>query len=78
MITIDTKNHLRGIVALWMTNGNKPVDASNDTRYDFFSGGWIEAAEATGELVEAGLVEIKGATDQDVVPTAKGIFEAMS
>lgn len=76
-------DHLRGIVAIWLTNGQKPVDAGNETRYDMFDGGWMEAANATQTLYEAGMVEASELSDygdidvNSVTPTAKGVFEAM-
>ena len=85
-MTRDERDHLRGIVALWLTNGNKPVDGGNDTRYFAFKGGWVEAFEATQTLLQLGYVENGGgpldeddyitAHDLDVWPTALGIFEA--
>lgn len=73
----ETRNHLRGIIAIWMTNGNKPVDGGNDTRYEFFSGGWDEAARATVELIELGYAEHKSLdNDFAVVPTSRGIMAA--
>lgn len=87
-MTRDENDQLRGVVALWLTNGNKPVDGGNDTRYDFFRGGWVDAAEATEELIRNGYLEsstggrwaeddflMKG--DLMVWPTAKGIFEVL-
>lgn len=80
----EERDQLRGIVAIWLTNGNKPVDAGNETRYEFFSGGYMEAADATDTLAKLGLVLAPEADDAgtiDVsrtVPTAKGIFEAIS
>jgi hypothetical protein len=83
-VTRDERDHLRGIVAIWMTNGNNPVDGGNDTRYDFFRGGWMEAAEATGFLAQNGYVTAPESGDHgeidvsQVTPTAKGIYEAMA
>lgn len=80
MVDRDTFDHLRGIVALWMTNGNQPIEGGNDTRYEFFRGGWGEAHEATHELVDAGFCEWTRPGDEDdlhVVPTAKGIGECL-
>lgn len=90
MIDRDTTDHLCGIVALWLTNGQQPVDGGNDTRYDFFRGGWMEAADATVELLQDGYLanasgwEMTGYDwnadddrDLDVWPTAKGIFYAI-
>jgi hypothetical protein len=82
----ETRSHLKGIVAIWLTNGQKPVDGANDTRYDFFDGGWMEAADATEELIEGGYVanvigtgpEATGEGEIHVTPTARGIYEAMS
>lgn len=84
MVDRDTYDHLRGIVAIWLTNGQKPVEGGNDTRYDFFRGGVIEAWDATRELVNAGLCEFTSPNDEDgynsdyyVIPTAKGIGECL-
>lgn len=84
MVDRDTFDHLRGIVALWLTNGNNPVEGGNDTRYDFFRGGWSDAAFATEELVSLGLCKwaVDRNADEDyhdlhVIPTAKGIGECL-
>lgn len=72
--------HLRGIVAVWMTNGQQPVNGANDTRtHDFFDGSWTDAAEETLTLAEQGYVEQAGEAEPcvNVVPTAKGVFVAM-
>lgn len=71
----EVKSHLKGIVAIWLTNGNKSLDACNETRYDFFSGGWEEAARVTDELIQDGFLF---GEREDVEPTSKGIYEAMS
>lgn len=86
MVDRDAVDHLCGIVALWLTNGQKPVEAGNDTRYDFFRGGWIDAYNATVELLNAGLVanasgwempdyewQSDDGSDLMVWPTATGI-----
>ena len=85
-----TRDQLRGIVAIWLTNGQKPVDACNDTRYDYFAGGYNDAHEATRSLVEDGFLECdvdrfewEGEVEvtlnySKVWPTARGVFEAIS
>lgn len=78
----ETHDHLRGIVAIWLTNGNKPVDGGNETRYEMFSGGWEDAYEATHELLGMGFLaapidEETGPDISKVTPTAQGIFEAI-
>ena len=80
-MTHDERDHLRGIVALWLTNGNKPVDAGNETRYWSFPGGRMEAANAVETMICDGLLDAPLADDyvhdvSMVVPTARGIFEA--
>lgn len=77
------RDHLKGIVALWLTSG-EPVDANNDTRYWAFSGGWSDAAFATDRLVDAGLIEYVDDAGTDgyrdnylVVPTKLGVYEAI-
>lgn len=78
MFDRETTRHLMGIVAIWMTNGNKPVDGGNDTRYEFFSGSWCDAAEATDVLIEYEcLAHASLENDYLVIPTAKGIYEAI-
>lgn len=75
-MTTDERDQLRGVVSLWLTNGNKPVEAGNDTRYDFFRSGYCEAVFATESLVEAGMLALVGDCDTTmVVPTAKGVGE---
>lgn len=74
-LTPDLRAHLQGIVAIWLTTGQQPVDGPNDTRYDFFDGDYEAAHDATRELIEAGLV--LWAENFRVVPTAKGVFVAM-
>lgn len=78
------RDHLKGIVAVWLTNGNKPVDANNDTRYWAFKGGWSDAAFATDDLVSEGLIVYANDTGPDdyrdnylVVPTERGVYEAI-
>lgn len=81
-------SHLRGIVALTLS-GQQFVDGANDTRYEYFSGGWLDATVVTEELVADGYliwVDGNGAPfepDMDdlptnVRPTALGIFTAIS
>jgi hypothetical protein len=77
------RSQLKGIVACFLATG-KPVDAANDTRYEMFGGGWMEAADVTQRLAERGLVSAPESGDHGeidvnhVTPTAKGIFEAIS
>lgn len=88
----EMTDHLRGIVALWLYN-HRAIDGANDTRYDFFRGDEIEAAEATRDLILAGLVVPLNAREgrlpesewpddlfelvRRVGPTEQGIYAAM-
>ncbi len=79
----EVRNQLKGIVSIWLTNGQRPVDGGNDTRYEFFTGSWMDAANATTQLIDLSLVEAPKVTEYEydigrVVPTAKGIFEAIT
>lgn len=85
-----TRDQLRGIVAIWLTNGQKPVDGCNDTRYEYFAGGYNEAYEATRALVNEGFLECEvdrfeyqGEVEETpnygkVWPTTRGVFEAIA
>lgn len=88
----DKIDHLAGIVALWLTNGHEPVDGGNDTRYFAFKGGWMDAADATRELLNEGYIDnaqgdgqAEGdpwdpdffSEDLNVWPTAKGLWEVL-
>lgn len=80
----EASSQLMGIVAIFLTNGNKYLDAGNDTRYEFFPSGWMEAITATEWLVDNGYVEWEVDLDEDdyrdnynIFPTAKGVAAAM-
>lgn len=84
---MNNRAHLKAIVAIWMTNGNQPVDGANDTRYEFCDDSWSEAAHRTEQLLADGMLtnasggaymENTETFDLDVWPTAAGIFEAIS
>lgn len=80
VVTTD-RMHLKAVVAIWLATDRKGVHGANAPR-EFAANDWFGAREATENLVEAGL--LKWATpdpDRDgayVVPTAAGIFEALS
>lgn len=79
------RSHLKAVVAIWLTNGQKPVDGANSPR-DFVDNDWLGAANVTEELIESGhLANASGDLamqgdfcDLNVWPTAKGLFEALS
>lgn len=91
-IHLETTDHLCGIVALWLYN-HQAIDGANDTRYAFFRGDEIEAAEATRDLILAGLLVPVNAREERlpedewpddlfelvrrVKPTERGIYAAM-
>jgi hypothetical protein len=74
------REQLKAIVAIWLTNGNKPVDGCNDTR-EYLAGDYYNAMTVTRVLCLGGFLEAE--MDEDyaldaVVPTAKGILEVLS
>lgn len=77
------RSHLKAVVSIWLTNGNARVDGANEPR-EFCGGDWFEAQRNTEQLVSDGYCQwadpvlAKEAGYADIVPTAKGIYEALS
>lgn len=76
-------DHLRAIVATWLTTDREPVDGAGDVT-GLLDADWVWCAEATQHLLVAGLVRHapgcfpEYALSNIVLPTTRGVYVALT
>jgi hypothetical protein len=80
---IDERKQLKAIVAVWLTNGHMPVTNTSWEVNDIISIDEFDMKETFQNLINNNLLKISEIMDEWdnivlVIPTAKGIFEALS
>lgn len=78
----DERMFLKAVVAVWLVNGQNPVDGANEPR-EFVHNDYFGSASIVNDLVSDGyLANASGEATYDpanleVWPTAKGLFEVL-